>query len=400
MKRITVCLTSRGNYATLGSVLHELNADPSVDLDVIVAGASVTERYGRLTDILEEDGIAVSRELHNLIEGGTPEGAAKTTALSMVEFTNEISHNDPDAVITIGDRFETMAVSLSATYLNVPLVHTHGGEISGSIDERVRHATTKLADYHFVSTERSATVVRRMGEPPERVFMTGDPSMDFAAEVLEENGETEPYDPQNEYDGVGDRIDVSEPYLVVQYHPVHDDFGQEYEHTREVLEAVAETGLNAFWFRPNMDVGNTEVTRAIEDFRAGVDPDGFRFFTNLRPRDYLRLVNGSACYVGNSSVGVRECAFLGQPSVNVGDRQRYRERADNVVDVPVEKSRIVDAIERQVSAGDYPRSKLYGDGTAGERIAEILVETELSPKDSMKPEYLGIGDDADGGPSE
>jgi UDP-hydrolysing UDP-N-acetyl-D-glucosamine 2-epimerase len=391
-KRVVVCLTSRGNYATVGSVLHALNDDPAVELEIIVAGASMVEKYGTLSDMIEDDGLAVTRELYNLLESGTPESTAKTTGLSLIEFTNEISRLNPDAVITIADRYETMAVTLSASYLNVPVVHTHGGEITGSIDEKVRHATTKMADYHVVCTERSREVVKRLGEPPERVFKTGDPSMDPAAEVLEE---TQQYDPQTEYEGEGDDIDVTDPYLVVQYHPVHTDHTEEYGKTWTVLEGVAETGIPTFWFWPNMDAGNTEVSQAIEDFRAQRSPPGFKFFVNLHPKDYLRLVVNSACYVGNSSVAVRECSFLGQPAVNVGDRQLHRERADNVVDVAIESDAITSAIHDQVDVGSYPQSTLYGDGHAAERIRDIIVETDLTLKEPMAPELLGIDTEGD-----
>lgn len=387
-KRVVVCLTSRGNYATLGSVLHKLDDHPEVELEIIVAGASMVEKFGRLSEMLAEDGLSVTRELYNLLESGTPESAAKTTGLSLIEFTNEISRLEPDAVITIGDRYETMAVTLSASYLNVPVVHTHGGEITGSIDEKVRHATTKLADYHVVCTERSKAIVEAMGEQAERVFLTGDPSMDPAAEVLEEDG---PYDPQQEYDGDGGHVDVTQPYVVVQYHPVHTEHDQEYERTREVLAAVADLDVGVFWFRPNMDVGNTDVTRAIEDFREETSPENFTFYVNLRPKDYLRLVANSACYVGNSSVGIRECSFLGQPSVNVGDRQQYRERGENVVDVPIEREAIAEAIEDQMAIGSYEQSTLYGDGHAGDRIRDVIVETDFSLKGPMTPELLGLG---------
>jgi len=385
-KRIVVCLTSRGNYATLGSVLHALHEEPSIELDIIVAGASMVEKFGRLSEMLAEDGLEVTRELHNLLESGTPESTAKTTALSMLEFTNEMTRLEPDAVITIGDRYETMAVTLSASYLNIPVIHTHGGEITGSIDEKVRHATTKMADYHIVCTEQSKAIVEAMGERPERVSLTGDPSFDLPAEVLEMEG---PYDPQPEYEGDGAAIDVSEPYLVVQYHPVHTDYEREYDKAREVLEAVESVDMQVFWFRPNMDAGNREVTRAIEDFREESNAP-FKFYVNLHPRDYLRLVKNAACYVGNSSVGIRECGFFGQPTVNIGQRQANREQGENVVNVPVDHDEIAEAIRHQTSVGSYPRSMLYGDGNAADRVTEIIVETELTLKDPMTAADLGV----------
>ncbi|PSP32644.1 hypothetical protein BRC64_05870 [Halobacteriales archaeon QH_10_67_22] len=200
----------------------------------------------------------------------------------------------------------------------------------------------------------------------------------------------EPYDPQEDYDGVGAHVDVTEAYLVVQYHPVHSDYQSEYDKAWEVLTAVEDVGTQVFWFWPNMDTGNEEISRAIRTFREERDLDSFKFFVNLHPEDYLRLVNNSACFVGNSSVGLRECAYLGHPVVNIGSRQQYRERAENVVDVGCERAKISAAIRDQMAAGSYPRSTLYGDGNAGQRIKDIILDTDLSIKDSMTPEQLGL----------
>jgi UDP-hydrolysing UDP-N-acetyl-D-glucosamine 2-epimerase len=286
-----------------------------------------------------------------------------------------------------------MAITLAASYLNIPVVHTPGGEITGSIDDKVRHATTKIADYHMVATERSRKVVERFGEPEDRVYLTGGPSNDVVADIVDadENG---PYDPQPEYDGVGDDIDVTERYVVVQYHPVHTDYQSEYEKAWEVLTAVERLDTQVFWFWPNMDAGNDEISRAIRKFREEVDPPGWKFFVNLHPKDYLRLVKNSACQVGNSSVAVRECSFLGQPAVNVGERQQYRERAENVVDVACDADEIVAAVREQMAAGEYPQSTLYGDGRAGERIKDVIVDTDLTLKSPMTLDLLGLDDAA------
>lgn len=383
---IAICLTSRGNYARTGTILHALEDNPDMDLDIIVGGASVVRKYGTLTEMLKADGLEVTNTFHNVIEGGKPISAAKTTGLSMMEFANELNSLDPDAVITIADRYETMAVTLAASYLNIPVLHTQGGELTGSIDDKVRHATTKMADYHFVSTERSKQILKCLGEEPQRVFDVGCPSIDLAKDIHNHGDKT--YDPQHEYDGVGSNVDVTDDYLVIQYHPVPTDYQSQYEKTWEVIEAVDNLSLPVFWFWPNMDAGTDQVSKAIREYRNRRQPDNVKFYINLRPRDYLTVVSNSACLVGNSSVGIRECSYLGQPSVNIGERQMYRERAENVTDVSCRTEDIQDGIEAQLTSEAYPRSTLYGDGTAGEQICDLISNLEIERKGSMKPTDL------------
>jgi UDP-hydrolysing UDP-N-acetyl-D-glucosamine 2-epimerase len=371
-----------------------LEDNPDVDLDIIVGGASVVRKYGTLTEMLEDDGLEVTNTYYNVIEGGKPVSAAKTTGLSMMEFANELSSLKPDAVITIADRYETMAVTLAASYLNIPVLHTQGGELTGSIDDKVRHATTKIADYHFVATERSKEIVEHLGESPNRVFDVGCPSIDLAKEVSESRDEK--YDPQEEYDGVGSKVDIDEEYIVVQYHPVPTDYQSQYEKTWELINAVHELGTPAFWFWPNMDAGTDQVSKAIREFRNRQQPENIRFYINLRPRDYLTLVNNSACLVGNSSVGIRECSYLGQPSVNIGGRQTFRERAPNVIDVPCRNKDIREGVEAQLSSGGYKQSTLYGDGTAGKKISKIITDNEIERKGPMDPNNLKYFDIEDG----
>jgi len=387
---IVVCMTSRGNYARIGPVLHELDDRDEFDLDIINAGASMIREYGSLSAILEDDGLEITTEMYNVLEGGNPVASAKTTGLSMVEFTNVLNDIDPDAVITIADRYETMAVTLAACYQNIPVVHTQGGEITGSIDEKVRHATTKLADYHMVSTERSVEVVNRLGEDRDRIYETGCPSMDIAKDISE-NADPD-YDPQEQYQGVGEDVDVSEDYLVVQYHPVPTEYESQYDKTWELIEAVDALDVQAFWFWPNMDAGTDQVSKAIREYRDQRDPQDIRFYINMRPTHYLTLVNNSACLVGNSSVGIRECSFLGQPSVNIGDRQNSRERAENVIDTPCEADAIQAGIETQLDAGSYEGSTLYGEGDAAVEMVDAMEGIDFELKGSMDPTRLGLAE--------
>jgi len=389
--RLLTFLSTRAQYGRLKPVLQTLSRRSGFDLGVVVSGGAVVHDFGELVPVLESDDVPVVAELENLIDGGTPTAQAKTTGLQLIEYATVIDDHDPDTILMTGDRYETMAATLAASYTNVPVVHFEGGEITGSIDEKVRHATTKMADYHFVSTDRSRRIVESLGEDPDRVFDTGCPSINVARSV-DETADPR-YDPQEEYTGVGSEIDVSEDYLLVQYHPLPTEYQSNREKTESLIDAIHELRIPTFWFWPNMDAGTDQVSGAIRTYREQRSPDHVRFFINMEPEDYLTLVRNAACVVGNSSVGIRECSYFGTPTVNIGPRQQYRERGHNVTDVPCEADQIAAAVEAQLEHGDYERSELYGDGDATERIVSLLDELEFDRKGSMDPSRFDFDDD-------
>lgn len=383
---VLAILTSRSQYARVKTLYQSLSADSEISFDLIVAGGGLVHRFGNLLDVLDHTEIEVTKEINTLIEGGTPVTQAKTTGMGLLEFATTIDEIDPDIVLTTGDRFETMATTIAATYLNVPVAHIEGGELTGSIDDKIRHATTKMSDYHFVSTERSAQIVEAMGESPGRIYNVGCPSIDICQTVQEE--ERVGYDPQTTYGGVGDDIDVTSEYIVVQYHPIPTKYKSNYDKTRQLIEAYERVDVQAFWFWPNMDAGTDQVSRAIRNYRETENPEGVRFFINLEPRDFLTVLNNAACIVGNSSVGIRESSYLGVPAVNIGDRQQNRERADNVCDVPCKSNQIAAGIRHQLQKETYEQSILYGDGDAGEYITDVLKELTPERKQAMTPELI------------
>jgi UDP-hydrolysing UDP-N-acetyl-D-glucosamine 2-epimerase len=294
----------------------------------------------------------------------------------LIEMATAFDNLGPDVVVTIADRYETLATAIAASHMNLPLAHIQGGEVTGSIDEKVRHAVTKLADLHLVSTARAAENVRRMGEASDRVFVTGCPSIDLAVDAL--RAPTLDFDPVERYGGVGARVDLSRGYLVVLQHPVTMEYALARSHVTETLHAVRDIGLPALWFWPNVDAGSDGTSKGMRAFRELEQPQNIHFFKNMLPLDFLKLLIGSRGIVGNSSVAIRECSFLGVPAVNIGSRQAGRERGRNVIDVPYERSAITAAIKEHLRNGPVERDPLYGDGRAGERIAEVLATARLS----------------------
>ncbi len=374
IRRIAVVVTSRASYARIKTALQAIERHPDLELRLIVGGSALLEKYGSAASIMEHDGFTVSERVYMVLEGENAVTMAKTTGLAIMELATVIDNLRPDAVITVADRFETIATAVAATYQNIPLVHVQGGEITGSIDEKVRHAVTKLADLHFVSNSASAERIRRMGECPDRVFVTGCPSIDLAAQVVN-SGHT--VDVFRSYGGVGPEIDLGGKFLVVMQHPVTSEAAEALSQVRETLMAIHDLGLPTLWFWPNIDAGADLVSKGIRMYREQFNPAFVHFFKNMAAEDFLAVLHRAACVVGNSSVAIREASFLGVPAVNIGNRQRGRETGTNVLHVAHARERITEAIRQQLAHGPYPSAAIYGDGHAGERIADLLSRVEL-----------------------
>jgi len=358
------------------SVLSALSQRPDVELQVVVVASALIDRAGRVVEIIRRDGFSVDAEVLALLEGDSTGSMVKTTGLIMLELTGVFSRLSPDVVVVVADRYETIATSITASYMRIPLAHLQGGEVTGNIDEKVRHANTKLADLHFVSTDMARRRVLAMGESATAVHLTGCPSIDLAADITPETPLG--FDPLQKYGGVGQPIDISQRYIVVLQHPVTTEETQANDQATATLEAVNALGMPTLWFWPNVDAGADRTSKAIRRFRELHDPKQIHFFKNMEPLEFLRLINRAAVLVGNSSVGVREAGILGVPVVNIGTRQSGRERSKNVLDCGYSNQSIGDAIRSQLEHGRFSPDHLYGDGKAGARIAEILATARLT----------------------
>ncbi len=377
-RRICVVVTARPSYSRIRTALVALRDRADADLQVVVAASALLDRYGTAVRYIEDDGFEVAARVQMVLEGGHPAAMAKTTGIGLLELASVFDHLRPDVVVTIADRFETMATAVAAAYMNIPLAHIQGGEVTGSIDEKVRHAVTKLSDLHLVSSQSAAARLRCMGEREASIFVTGCPSIDLAAEVAASPALD--FDPFERYGGVGagHSWEMSSEYLVVMQHPVTTEYEQARAHVTATLQAVDQLGMPTLWFWPNVDAGSDATSGGIRAYREQHRPEQIHFFKNMAPLDFLRLLANARCLVGNSSVGIRECSYLGVPAVNIGTRQSGRDRGENVRDVDYDCEQIAIAVQERMSVGRYPRSTLYGDGRAGTRIGSVLVGAPLS----------------------
>lgn len=374
-RKIVVVITARPSYSRVKTVLSAIQKHADLELQLVVAASALLDRYGSAVNYIEKDGFAIAAKVFNVLEGENLTAAAKTTGIGILELSTVFDNLKPDIVVTVADRFETMATAIAASYMNIPLAHIQGGEVTGNIDEKVRHAITKLADYHFVASESAKERVIKLGENPDFVFNTGCPSIDIASKINTIKGLN--FNPYQKYGGVGSDPDLSNGYLVVMQHPVTTEYQNSRKHIEETLEAVNELNLPTLWFWPNVDAGADGTSAGIRAFREYHKLKNVHFFKNMEGDDFLVLLNNAKALLGNSSVGIRECAYLGVPVINIGSRQNRRDRGHNVIDVDYNKNEIIDAVHTVLKNGKSETSAVYGGGNAGSSIADLLVKIPL-----------------------
>jgi len=349
-----------------------MRAHPGIELQIVTSASFLAGRFGAAEAIFKEDGFDANWRINTILEADDASTAGKTTGLQLIELSSAFANLKPDIVVTIADRFETIATAVAAAYDNIPVAHVQGGEVTGNIDERVRHAVTKLSDLHLVANELAAERIRRMGEEESRIYNTGCPSIDIARSVYEDKEGLQAFRLFENVAGVGHPFDIEGPFLVMMQHPETTHYETARADITETLHAIVETGLPAVIFWPNADTGTEGTAEGIRAFREKYDVPNHYFLKNLPPDAFLRLLIKSRCFVGNSSVGVREASYLGVPVVNIGDRQSGRQMAENVITTREDRTEISAAISRHLENGHYRQALLYGNGDAGKRIADTL----------------------------
>ena len=368
-RKICFLITNRIHYARQQRLLDILNKDPRFDLQLILGGSIVVPKYGdKVFKEITNNGYNISDTLNTIVEGGNNLAMAKTTGLSLIEFSSAIERLNPDIVILRGDRFEVLAGAIAAAYLNKTIAHIEGGDVSGTIDESVRHAITKLAHIHFTTNEDSYNRVLRMGEDPKNVFNVG--SLD-----VEHISSTNKKLSQKIIDSTasGTRLNITEPFITVMQHPVTTESNNG-ENILETIEAVNNLGIQVLWFWPNADAGTDSISKSIRMFREHKNPKNITFIKELLPEDFYAVLRKTSCLVGNSSCGIKESSYIGVPVVNIGTRQNGRIRAKNVLDVSYNRKEIKNAIKSQIKNGFYKPSHLYYKPDTSKNIVKILCE--------------------------
>lgn len=375
-KKICVILTTRGNYAKMKTVMKLIDEDPSLELQLVIGGGLLLPKYGyNFIEIIKEE-FKIDRIVHFLVEGENLATMAKSAGIAVVEFSTVFENLSPDVVVVIADRFECLSIAMAATYMNIPVAHVEGGEVSGSIDESIRHAITKLSHLHLPATQDAADRILRLGERKSSVFPVGCTSLDIIKEL--DLSKKDLLFSIQESKGVGGKVDFNEPYIVVLQHPVTTEYEENLKNINVTIQAIDELGIQTVWIWPNMDAGSDGVSGGIRTYRELSNPSFVRFYKSLPIQYYALLIKYSLCLVGNSSSGIRESSFLGVPCVNIGTRQQRRERGKNTIDVTYDAEEITKAIRHQINHGHYPSSNIFGNGEASGKIVSVLKEFDIS----------------------
>ncbi len=374
IKKVCVVINSRANYGRIKTFLQSAQKSKKIELQIVVGASALLHRFGKVIDIIKADGFQPNARLYSIVEGETPITMAKSTGLGIIELSTIFYNLKPDIVLTVADRFETLSTAVASSYMNIPLAHTQGGEVTGSIDESVRHAITKLSHIHFPATKKAEQNVIRMGENPKTVFNVGCPSIDAIANI--DLKLSKDFFVKNK--GVGIKINQDKPYLVILQHPVTTEYGKGFFQIEQTLKAIESIKMQTVWLWPNIDAGSDDISKGLRMYREKYNPDYIHFYKNFEVQDYARLINNCKCLIGNSSSAIREGSFLGVPAVNIGTRQNGREMEKNIINVDYNSTHIEDAIKKQLINGKYDSSKLYGDGKAGEKIVKILEDAKIN----------------------
>ena len=375
-RKVCVVINNRANYARIKSALFAMKKNNKIELQIILGSSAILDRYGAVSNIIKKDGFKINQIVYTLVEGENLLTMSKSTGLAIIEFSTVFAQLKPDIVLVIADRYETLAAATAASYMNIVLAHTQGGEVTGSIDESVRHATTKLAHIHFPSSIRAKKNILKMGENAKKVYLVGCPSLDLIKK--DRLNIDEKFKRKYSNYGVGElKINFNKPYIVVLQHPVTTEYEQIKKNIEQTIKAALKVKQQIIWLWPNVDAGSDVVSKSIRVVREEKKPKNIRWQKNYNPEDYLTLIKNASCLVGNSSSAIREGAFLGIPAINIGNRQNNREHGKNIIHVKYNSKNILEAINKQVKKKKYPKNKIFGDGKAGERISKILSNIKL-----------------------
>lgn len=410
MKKICVVTTNRADYGRLKPVMELIQKDPRLELQVVAAthlyfdhfiwsirhneplslwrslpwyfkarGMTIfgkdaeLESKEHLMSLLVADGFKIHARLPIFLEGGNLRVMTKSIGLTLLGLPDVFQKLQPNVVLINGDRFEMLPIAFTAVSLNIHLAHMEGGDVSGTLDESTRHAITKLAHIHFPSTPKSGERIRAMGEPPERIYVTGSPVIDELTH-LDLSPDNSIFD---RYTGGGERIDFTKPFILIIQHPVTTRYEDNKREMNELIATVDRLPMQKLFLAPNLDAGSDGISAAIRAY-SDSGPDRTAFFKHLHYRDFYRVLNNATVAVGNSSSFIREGAYLGTPAVLVGNRQLGRERGKNVIEVPVDQKEITLALEKQIAHGRYDRDLKFGDGKSSQRIVDILRHMDFS----------------------
>ncbi len=363
MKKICIVLTTRGNYAKFKKLISMVEMDSALEAQLVVGGELLLS--DRVTSLFN---IKATHKVYFNLGGDNLLAMGKSVGLAVSEFCGAFNSLEPDLVLLVGDRFETFAAASAAYLSGVPIAHLEGGEISGTLDNRLRYAISELASVHFPCTEAAGNHLWDRGYSD--VFVVGSTSIDALLE-LPERIKDDLMDLQANF-GTGSIIDSGKSFLLAILHPDTSNEGDISNEAHALIGAIDHLKVPTFWLNANLDAGGDKIGAFLRQYRDSVKPDFIHFFKSLPIEYFGHLLKNAACIVGNSSLGIREASYFGVPNVSIGMRQHGREKSWNTTFVKANKDFIIQKIVSEMQHGPYNKDTLYGNGKASQAIWEII----------------------------
>lgn len=373
MRKICVITGTRANYGRLKTVMNAIINHPKLELKLIVTGMHLIPEFGYTVTEVEKDGYTIDARVDMHLSNDTGASMCKSLGLGLIGITQAIESIQPDIILILGDRDEDLAGAIIGAHMNIPVAHIHGGEVTGTIDESIRHAITKFSHIHFTATAGSCERLLKLGEVEEYVFNVGSPGLD-AILNREYSVRSEVFNKFN--------LDISKKLIIVAQHPVTTQKEQAAQQMRETMEAIKELGEQTILIYPNADAGGRDMIDVIKEYE---NLDFIFTYRNINFEDYLALLKYADVMVGNSSSGIMEAPSYYLPVVNLGTRQDGREQAANILNIEHNQQFIREAIKKCLYDKTFIKQvneciNPYGDGKTGERIAHILDKIEINHK--------------------
>jgi len=365
----------RSEYDIMSSVFKEISLHPNLNLRLIVTGAHLSDKYGLTVREIKKDKFEISEEIESLVDSDTESSRVIGLSMQVEAMTRAVKKIKPDVLLVLGDREESLAIAIVGTYLSIPVAHISGGDkVVGNIDDHVRHSVTKLAHIHFPTSEDSKRRILRMGEENFRVFNVGNPGLDRLRNY--------PKLSRRELSiKIGLNIENEKHYLILIQHPLSSEYKKSYVQMKITLRAINDLGYKTIVIYPNSDAGSEGIIKAINEFK---NNPNIIIFKNIPRLEFINLLRNASCLVGNSSCGILEAPFLRLPVINIGNRQKERMHAKNVIFVPHNKKQIEKSIKKAISPKYRDKMKKiknpFGNGKSSIKIAKILSKIKINKK--------------------
>lgn len=377
MKKICVYTTNRAEYSKLRPILKLLQEDSEIDLSLLVTGSHLLKEYGHSIDQIKKDNILVTEEIFTHIAGDDPSKTVETIGVALLKLPSILKKINPDIILCGFDRFDMFPFAISASLMNYCLVHIEGGEITGTLDEKIRHAISKLSNYHLVSTEDAKINLVKMGEFEDKIFVTGCPRYDELLLIDKKDNTESSLNICKKYNITPNN------FFIVCYHPVSTNIEQSAKLWEFLLSSIKDLSEDIIFIKPNIDYGNEKLLNIYKESKIENKKNVY-LHKHIDIDDFSMLMKYSKCLIGNSSAGVREACVFGTPVINLGTRQNYRIRKEmeNVHTMTDFNKEELDNKIKELSIIRYNRNLVYGDGNSSKKIVNIL--KNINTKDNSK----------------